>query len=137
MGHRIARRSSPPTSGLPAQRWPALGIAVFLAILSGAAWIAGGGSHPWDSRPDPEPEILEIFEEAAEDGTYAYDAVSEEANMADGDLSGGGYVMSTTERRRNAPPEGRALVPSGHECARFAREMAEMRNHLGFCEQTR
>jgi hypothetical protein len=135
MGHRTTRWRPPAGPETKAQRWPAVGIVVFLAVISGVAWVASGGTHPWDRRPNPEPEILTILEEAAQKGTYAYDALSEKANMADGDLSGRGYVMSTTERRRNAPPEGLALVPSGRDCARFAREMAEMRDHLGFCEQ--
>ena len=56
--------------------------------------------------------------------------------MTDRDLVDQPHVMSTTERRQNARPDGHALVPSGRECARFVRQMAEMRDHLGFCERT-
>lgn len=136
MGHRRRTWEPPLTLEREARRWPALGIAAFLVVISTVAWIASGGLSPFDNGPDPEPEILEILEEAAQQGTYAYDAVSEEANMADRDLVDHPYVMSTTERRRNAPPEGLALIPSGQECARFARQMAEMHDHLGFCEET-
>lgn len=136
MGHRTRTRRPPLTLEREARRWPALGIAAFLVATSIVAWIASGESSPFDNGPDPEPEILEIFEEAAQQGTYAYDAVSEESNFADRDLIDRPYVMSTTERRQNAPSEGLALIPSGQECARFARQMAEMRDHLGFCERT-
>ena len=119
-----------------AQRWPYIGIAAALILMLGVAWMASRRPFVWSSHPDPEPEILGIFEEAAREGTYAYDAVSERTNMADRDLLDGSYVMSTTERRRNAAPKGGvALVPTGRECARFVREMAELRNHLGFCEE--
>ena len=136
MGHRTRTWKPPLTLERKTQHWPTLGIAAFLAVVSTVAWIVSGGPHLFNGGPDPGPEILEILEEAAREGTYAYDALSEQSNMADRDLFDRPYVMSTTERRQNAHAEGLALIPSGRECARFARQMAKMRDHLGFCERT-
>ncbi|TNC46936.1 hypothetical protein FHG66_17750 [Rubellimicrobium rubrum] len=116
-------------------RWPGAVICGFLMVVSSAAWLAGGAPNPLARSTPPEPLIQDILEAAALEGTYAYDPVSEAANMPPREMLEGPYVMVTTARHRQAKPQTLLLAPTSGECVRFARVIAELHGHLAFCEQ--
>ncbi len=106
-----------------------------VAPMSGLAWLASGAPDLIGVRASPEPEVLAIMEAAAEDGTYAYDAVSESANMRPREMIDGPYLMISTERRHGASPEAQLLTSTGADCVRLARALADFHGHLAFCER--
>lgn len=116
-------------------RWPGAVLCGFLLLVSFAAWIASGSPNLLARSAPPEPLIQKILDAAAREGTYAYDPVSESANMPPREMLEGPYVMMTTDRHRQAKPQTLLLAPTGDDCVRYARVIAELHGQLAFCEQ--
>lgn len=83
------------------------------------------------AAPPPDPAIAAIFAAAAERGVYVVDGVTGAQNMAEPEQ--GAQLLTTTARRAGAVPQDVALTGSAGECTLLARELASMRDGLGFC----
>lgn len=127
-----------PTTGLALEPsgagawWLVLALAAALVAvaLAGLTW---GVDLIVAPAPEVPGEVIEVLERAGARGVFAYDAASGLASLSAADLPEAPYLLSTTARALDARPDTLINVGSREDCVALARELADLRDAIGFC----